>query len=503
MGADDLLANGKDVAVIDYHSGDTYQTTASVARLQYYGLQGTPTAWFDGANAVVGGNHTTSMYNNYLPKYNLRKSVQSDFSMNMTGSNSGLIDYELVVEIENVGGGATSNLVMHVVVTESDIQQNWQGMSELNHVQRLMIPNQSGTSLDFAGGDLIEETVTFSVDPAWVNENLEVIVFVQNPQTKDVKQAIKGMLSDFGTSNVNDAALMQVVVPKFVCDNTVTPKVKIANYGLDDLTSLDIVYDVDGGTPMTFSWTGNLATYEWVILELDPIEFTIMDQNSFNIHCENPNGQEDEFPSNNAKVAEMAEALNVTSPVSLALKLDDNPGEITWELYNSEDEVLYSGGPYTTAGQFIVEQFTLDQTACYRFKIYDEGGDGLTGSGSFKLAYEGSNIFAEGKDFGFQDEVQFGIGITGIDPVGASGTAFEIYPNPVENDARVIFSLQEAGNVQLHVFNATGALVYQTGNSTWQAGEHQLTIPAGTLESGIYFVRLDAEKSYTKKIVVK
>lgn len=502
MGADDLLANGKDVAVIDYHSGDTYQTTASAARLSYYGLQGTPTAWFDGANAVVGGNHTTSMYNNYLPKYNLRKSIQSDFTMSMEGSNSGLIDYELIVTIENVGGGSTANLVMHVVVTESDIQQSWQGMSELNHTQRLMIPNQNGTALDFAGGDLIEETVMFAVDPNWVNENLEVIVFIQNPQTKDVKQAIKGNLSDFGTSNVNDAALMQAVVPKFVCENSITPKVKIANYGLDNLTSLDIIYDVNGGDATTFMWSGNLATYETVILELDPIDFTVMDQNTFNIHCENPNGQADEFPSNNTKVVDMDEALNVSSPVSLALKLDDNPEEITWEIYNSQNEMLYSGGPYATAGQFIVEQFTLDQTDCYSFRIYDDGGDGLTGSGSYKLAYDGSTIFAEGKEFGFEDQIQFGIGLTGIDKPGYSISSFDVIPNPVTDHATLVFAMEQAGNVQVHVFNAMGELVYASEKLVYPAGEHRALIPANVLNTGIYFVRLEAGKSYTKKIVV-
>ena len=38
---------------------------------------------------------------------------------------------------------------MHFVVTESEIPQNWQGMTEVNFVERLMVPNQLGTTLIF------------------------------------------------------------------------------------------------------------------------------------------------------------------------------------------------------------------------------------------------------------------------------------------------------------------------------------------------------------------
>ncbi|HSG67425.1 MAG TPA: hypothetical protein VK994_01865, partial [Bacteroidales bacterium] len=36
MGADDLIANGHDVAIIENHNGDDYTTAASNARNSYY-----------------------------------------------------------------------------------------------------------------------------------------------------------------------------------------------------------------------------------------------------------------------------------------------------------------------------------------------------------------------------------------------------------------------------------------------------------------------------------
>ena len=70
MGVDDLLANGKKVAVVENHNGDSYANNYSNARNTLYGISGFPTATFDGNQAVVGGNHTSSMYSSYLPKYN-------------------------------------------------------------------------------------------------------------------------------------------------------------------------------------------------------------------------------------------------------------------------------------------------------------------------------------------------------------------------------------------------------------------------------------------------
>lgn len=72
MGADDLLANGKFVAVVENHNGDPFANNYSNARNSYYNITGYPTARFDGVLSVVGGSHSSSMYNSYLPKYNQR-----------------------------------------------------------------------------------------------------------------------------------------------------------------------------------------------------------------------------------------------------------------------------------------------------------------------------------------------------------------------------------------------------------------------------------------------
>jgi hypothetical protein len=502
MGAADLIANGKQVAVIDYHTGDTYENSYATSRLSYYGLTGTPTAWFDGGSAVVGGSHTVSMYPQYLAKYNQRINVLSSFTIDIEGTNNGMIDYELNITLNKVATTTATNMVMHLLVTESHIQQSWQGMSELNHVERIMIPNQSGTPLDFTATNTIQLTKTFTMNPDWVNENCEIIVFIQNLQNKEVLQATVRNLTDIVTNNTHDASIVKVVAPQTVCQENFTPKIKIKNFGLDNLTSLEIVSQINNEPIVTTNWTGNLAFLESEIFILPEINFTILSTNTFTVSCQNPNGQADQYPSNNSMMIPITDAANVTSPVSLALKLDENPGETSWTLQNSAGTVLYSGGPYTQANQFIIQNFVLPDPDCYSFVIYDSGGDGIVGAGMYKLAYNGSTIFAEGKDFGFEDQVQFGIGLTDVTEVTAE-IGLLISPNPVKDNAVVTFELTKSNPVQLKVFNSTGKMVYASTEQIFSAGNHSILFESKNLNPGIYYFHLNlGDQVLTKKVVI-
>lgn len=58
LGADELVANGKEVAVIEYHAGDSYQISAGADRINFYGITAFPTSVFDGNERYEGGSGT-------------------------------------------------------------------------------------------------------------------------------------------------------------------------------------------------------------------------------------------------------------------------------------------------------------------------------------------------------------------------------------------------------------------------------------------------------------
>jgi PKD repeat protein len=179
MGADDLLENGKSVAVVENHNGDSYANAYSNARNSFYGISGYPTATFDGNQAVVGGNHSTSMYPSYLPKYNAAIAVPSAVDMTLDITNSGL-DYTATVTLTKVDNITASNTKLMFAVTQSNIMQNWQGQTHLEHVNRLMVPDQNGTVVSFAAGNVQTVTLNFSLLPAWPVEDCEFVCWLQN-----------------------------------------------------------------------------------------------------------------------------------------------------------------------------------------------------------------------------------------------------------------------------------------------------------------------------------
>jgi len=74
---------------------------------------------------------------------------------------------------------------------------------------------------------------------------------------------------------------------------------------------------------------------------------------------------------------------------------DDYPVDITWELANSDGEIIEEGGSGTT------EMFCLPSNDCYAFTIYDSYGDGICcdyGEGSYTLTWDGS-VIGGGNDF--------------------------------------------------------------------------------------------------------
>jgi PKD repeat protein len=190
MGADDLLANGKFVAVIENHNGDTYANQYSNARNTYYNITGFPTAVFDGLMSVVGGNHTTSMYPQYLTRYNTRIAKLASLTLEMEVTHNGL-DYTAVITATKVDDITPTDLKLMFAVTQSNIQQNWQGQTHLEHVNRLMVPDQNGTAIDFSSGNVQVVTLNWTMNAAWPIEDCEFIPFIQGKSGKEVFNAIK------------------------------------------------------------------------------------------------------------------------------------------------------------------------------------------------------------------------------------------------------------------------------------------------------------------------
>ncbi len=205
MAADDMVALGYNVAVIENHNGDPYATDTSNARNSYYGITGYPTGIFDGLLRYVGGSNSTSIMPAYLPLFNQRVNLKTPIELNIYGTNNGN-NYSIDVRIQKLANLADPNLVLHLALTESEIQYSWQGQTHMNFVNRLMAPNHLGTEINLMNAPIGEESVllNFTKGATWVDAHCELVAFVQNLDTKEVIQAQKISLLDLEAPPVSN-----------------------------------------------------------------------------------------------------------------------------------------------------------------------------------------------------------------------------------------------------------------------------------------------------------
>jgi hypothetical protein len=96
----------------------------------------------------------------------------------------------------------------------------------------------------------------------------------------------------------NDARISDIVFPTDqACGTSIAPKVELTNVGQFELTTVDIVYNVENGGSNTYNWTGSLQQNENVLVFLSAISNPDADY-VLTATTNNPNGVQDENPTN-------------------------------------------------------------------------------------------------------------------------------------------------------------------------------------------------------------
>ena len=227
LAAEQLEENNIQAAMVEYHTGDTFSTTDSEARCTYYNVTGVPTGWFDGVNALVGGDHTISMYSSYLPRVNARLAIPAHYNLSVAGSVINNV-YHVIATLDKTEADTNSNLRLHCVLTESNITFSWQGLSSLDFVERLMVPNNLGTAVDFGTGDQVCVPLTFTYNPAWPMANCKLVIFLQNDTTKEVMQTMQYELADIAVTT--PVTRTDLTFPDTYITGSVTKMISINNY---------------------------------------------------------------------------------------------------------------------------------------------------------------------------------------------------------------------------------------------------------------------------------
>jgi len=484
------VAAGHDIAVIEYHSTDDYSNVFGDYRLFYYNATYFPFPLIDGIIQPIW-----SSYNSYETAYEERKSLPTNYSINMDMLKDSL-DFSVSVHLIKIGANI-QNKVLHLVLTESHIPEVWYGGDELHYVQRLMIPDQYGTSLE---NDKSENTVydlNFSVDPSWDTENCELVAFVQDVVTKEIFQANTFLLADAVVAYY-DAGIVSIDFPgQEFCGSVITPKITIVNQSFQTLTDCLIKYTING-TEYSYAWNGSLDVDEILGIELPEVSINLAGENTISVELGEPNGHEDSNPDNNILEKTFFDARTIAADILvLEVQTDDKGYESRFEIRNSDGALIFIGDNFENNNYSSFEiSFSTDD--CYRLIALDEGGDGMccsSGEGFYRLKdYFGSAIFY-GAEFGESEISMFQVDVA--TNLGSEFNDSGPYINFNSNTNSLSIGAEEMIKT-LEVYNFQGQIILQK-----TINNQQMLLNLLQFKPGIYFLRIETNGTYyTEKIIV-
>jgi Secretion system C-terminal sorting domain len=180
-------ANKDNFALIDYQvnwpgAGDPYYTAEVGTRVQYYAINAAPTLLID---SKPGTNFNQAQLQTGL---NTAVTKPSYFTLS---SSKTLFGSDITVDVTTMPyltGAYKLQVAVVEKVTTGNIATN--GETSFKNVMMKMLPDASGTTINFVDGVPVTTTLQASLDGLFIEEfeDLEVIVFIQRIADKSIMQ---------------------------------------------------------------------------------------------------------------------------------------------------------------------------------------------------------------------------------------------------------------------------------------------------------------------------
>ena len=368
-----------------------------------------------------------------------------------------------------------------------------------NHQHRLidLVTGQWGVDItSTTAGSLYSNQFDYQL-PADINGipvelgEIEVVVFVT--ETTQLIPSGSGTYPTItGLDNANDVNLRSIADIEATCATSVSPSINIQNLGQNEITSVDITYDVNGGTPQTYTWTGSLTSLQSTDVALPEIDFTPQATNTINASVAN-----DDLNENNQTSTSFEGALETAGTIDLTVTTDNWAEEVSWEFRDSAGAILESDSyNQNSDDQTTFEyRFNFDDD-CITFSAFDTYGDGLTVGGNGGIELKDANgvvVYPFNGDYGSGFSVEFNS--NGILGVGDNDFAtIELYPNPTTS----VLNISKAQNATIEIYNILGQVMTIKTNAS-----NLETIDVSGYAAGPYMAKIsNSGTTITKKFVV-
>lgn len=426
MAVDQMVEEDLSVAIIEHHGGDSYEYSGSESRIDFYGIGAFPTAKFNGTEEHIGGG-TQSIYPTYKAIYDKSVNEYTEYSLSTELQNLGNNQFSVSVLSNQLSSKVEDSIRLFVVLTESHIQENWMGMSELNFVNRKMVTGDNGFYICYSCSGTFYETFEFEIEDSWNTDHMEVVTFIQEVNSKEVLQTTKDVLPEQVIQN--DVGITEIIaVNDSLCNKSVAPTIRVNNNGTNNITNITFEYRVNSGSTHSYNWSGEMATSESKIIELPEVYFEPRNGNN-NLFVEAilPNEQADEVNTNNVKNKSFTQVWQKNRFLHIKVATDTQGEETSWKLVDSNNEVVLADTNYESGMEYDY-YFKCQNNECYTFKAFDAAGNGIDPIGFIRLTnYETQHVLATMNSFGDSTDLHFGTSFT-VEP---SLRIYNMYDKPM------------------------------------------------------------------------
>jgi hypothetical protein len=242
--------------------------------------------------------------------------------------------------------------------------------------------------------------------------NLDVVAYITEGPGEIITGFQANVIPIF--PNAYDANVIASTANDVICTSETDISITFRNYGNQALTSLDLTYDINNGTPAVYNWTGNLTSGAQETITINNVAFIPQANNTVTWLATNPNGQVDQNTTNNSNTSTFKH-FNLSGDVitgitagtiDVSIFTDGYGNETTWEIVDESGTVYGSGGPYSNNTQYNETAYVAIFPSCFELKIYDSYGDGMccaNGVGSVLVTDQNNNVIFEGDPVNLQN----------------------------------------------------------------------------------------------------
>lgn len=300
--------------------------------------------------------------------------------------------------------------VCHVVVIEKETTGNVSsnGETEFHNVAMAMLPTTSGTAVNLTSGTPYTFNVSKDMSDTFVEEmfDLEIVMFLQVPGTKEVMQSNYSVLNNVGSDLIVTGVEVTNDPVDCVYSDASEIAVTLLNFGSDDITEFEVSYTVDGGTPVVENVIYTIPAGEEYVYTFP----TTADLSAIGIHeiVANASFTSDIYTENNEATTSVISGDDL---INVSITFDNYPSETSWDIVDvASGVVIAEGSGYSDETSISVDVCALS-SACYTFTVYDAYADGMCcsyGNGSYSVTRGGVEV-ASGGSFGASESTEIAI----------------------------------------------------------------------------------------------